>query len=120
MDMPQSLVKRASWIVNTIFHTYQPLSLPISLLYSVIVGASTASPVTGIKADLVAAAHNVAELVLRSIKPGVKNWEITDIVAKLMKEYNGSIKGMEGKFSLSLSPFFFLSLVDIYCGSQKD
>jgi len=66
---------------------------------TVIVGASTASPVTGIKADLVAAAHNVTELVLRSIKPGVKNWEITDIVAKLMKEYNGSVKGMEGMMS---------------------
>lgn len=66
---------------------------------TVIVGASAASPITGIKADLLAAAHNVTELALRCIKPGAKNWEITDAVAKLMKEYNGSIKGMDGMIS---------------------
>ncbi|OAV90053.1 hypothetical protein PTTG_09338 [Puccinia triticina 1-1 BBBD Race 1] len=66
---------------------------------TIIIGASAASPVTGTKADLVAAAYNVAELVLRSIKPGVKNWEATDVASKLVKEYKGSIKGMEGMIS---------------------
>jgi methionine aminopeptidase len=89
-----------SIIVYTTFISLRTTEVAHFPFYSVIVGASTASPVTGIKADLVAAAHNVTELVLRSIKPGVKNWEITDLVAKLIKEYNGSVKGMEGKFFL--------------------
>lgn len=66
---------------------------------TIIVGASASSPITGNKADLIAAAYNVTELALRSIRPGVKNWEVTDVVNKLLKEYNGSVKGMEGMIS---------------------
>ncbi|KAI8454472.1 curved DNA-binding protein Cdb4 [Phakopsora pachyrhizi] len=66
---------------------------------TIIVGASSASPVKGPKADLLAAAYNATELALRLIKPGVKNWEVTDGVSKLMKEYSGSIKGLEGMIS---------------------
>lgn len=66
---------------------------------TIIVGASKDSPVLGPKADLLAAAYNVIELALRLVKPGVKNWEITDGVSKLMKQYSGSVKGMEGMLS---------------------
>lgn len=59
-------------------------------------GASTTAPVTGAKADLLAAVYNVTELALQLVKPGTKNWEVTDGAQKLLKEYAGSVKGMEG------------------------
>ncbi|KAH9813726.1 peptidase M24, structural domain-containing protein [Melampsora americana] len=66
---------------------------------TVVVGASATAAVTGPKADLLAAAYNATELALRLVKPGAKNWDVTDGVQKLLKEYNGSIKGMEGMVS---------------------
>jgi hypothetical protein len=38
---------------------------------------------------------------------GAKNWEVTDGVAKVLKEYEGAVKGVEGK---SPKVFFRLSL----------
>ncbi|KAG0144098.1 hypothetical protein CROQUDRAFT_47766 [Cronartium quercuum f. sp. fusiforme G11] len=66
---------------------------------TIIVGASATAAVTGVKADLLAAAYNATELALRLVKPGVKNWDVTDGVQKLLKAYGGSIKGMEGMVS---------------------
>jgi hypothetical protein len=69
--------------------------------------------VTGVRADLVAAAHNVAEAALRLVKVcgaaglinqlftvgqvGGKNAEVTEGVAKVIAEYGGAVKGVEGK-----------------------
>lgn len=54
---------------------------------TVVVGASKDAPVTGKKADLLAAAHNAAEAALRVMKPGNKNWDVTKIVSKVAEEY---------------------------------
>ncbi|GAA98724.1 uncharacterized protein L969DRAFT_84565 [Mixia osmundae IAM 14324] len=66
---------------------------------TIVVGASKEDPVTGRKADLIAAAHHVAEAALRSAKVGGKNWEVTDGAAKVLHEYAGKLKGIEGMSS---------------------
>lgn len=66
------------------------------MMTSIVVGASESSPVTGIRADLISAAYNAAEAALRSVKIGQPNWSVTDGVAKVLQEYGGAVKGVEG------------------------
>jgi len=61
-----------------------------------VVGASASSPVTGLRADLLAAAYNASEAAIRLAKPGAKNWEITEGLTKVLAEYDGVIKGVTG------------------------
>ncbi|GAA6019486.1 hypothetical protein JCM10207_001405 [Rhodosporidiobolus poonsookiae] len=64
---------------------------------TVVVGAST---VTGVRANLLQAAYQAGEIALRAVKPGVRNWEVTDAVKSLLKEYEASgVKGVEGILS---------------------
>lgn len=68
------------------------------------VGADASSPVTGQKADLLAAAYNAVEAGLRGAKVGSKNWEITDNISKALAEYSGAgIKGVEGQFVIFIT-----------------
>ena len=53
-----------------------------------VVGEQKNSPVTGQKADLMQAAWTASEAALRTFKPGKKNWDITNIVAKVAKEFD--------------------------------
>merc|ERR1712072_779074 len=65
-----------------------------------VIGANTSSPVTGQKADLLAAAYNAVEAGLRGAKVGSKNWEITDNISKALSEYSAAgVKGVEGLLS---------------------
>jgi len=66
---------------------------------TVVVGADSSTPVTGIKADLLTAAYNAVEAGLRHAKIGGKNVEITDGIAKVLAEYDGKVRGLEGLFS---------------------
>jgi len=66
---------------------------------TVVVGADSSSPVTGVRADLLSAAYNAVEAGLRGAKVGGKNWEITDNITRVLKEFEGSVKGVEGLFS---------------------
>lgn len=84
-------------------------------LYSFVVGADANSPVTGQKADLLAAAYNAVEAGLRGAKVGSKNWEITDNITKALAEYSGAgIKGVEG------SCWPFASMLSAPTASQTD
>ncbi|GAA5875468.1 hypothetical protein JCM8547_001676, partial [Rhodosporidiobolus lusitaniae] len=71
---------------------------PVVTGETIIVGAS--GPVTGVRANLLQAAYQAGEIALRAVKPGVRNWEVTDAVKSLFKEYEASgIKGVEGILS---------------------
>ncbi|KAI3405132.1 hypothetical protein KGF56_002088 [Candida oxycetoniae] len=50
--------------------------------------AESSGPITGQKADLLQAAWIASEAALRTFKPGNKNWDITNIVAKVAKEFD--------------------------------
>ncbi|KAL8278828.1 hypothetical protein RQP46_008699 [Phenoliferia psychrophenolica] len=63
-----------------------------------IVVAPSASPVTDIRASLLAAAHHAAEAALRVVKPGARNWELTEVIKKVIAEYEG-VNGVEGILS---------------------
>ncbi|GAA5835914.1 hypothetical protein JCM9279_002141 [Rhodotorula babjevae] len=65
---------------------------------TVIVGAD--GPISGVRANLLAAAFQAGEIALRTVKPGVRNWEVTEAVKALVKEYEASgVKGVEGTLS---------------------
>ncbi|GAA5869369.1 hypothetical protein JCM16303_000445 [Sporobolomyces ruberrimus] len=70
---------------------------PVVAGETIVVGSSE---VTGVKADLIQAAYQAAELALRTVKPGVRNWEVTDAIKNLLKEYESTgVKGVEGILS---------------------
>eukprot|EP00051_Salpingoeca_urceolata_P027053 m.479847 g.479847 ORF g.479847 m.479847 type:complete len:389 (-) comp21615_c0_seq1:224-1390(-) len=54
---------------------------------TVVVGASAEAPVTGEKADVIAAAHTAAELALRMIKPGATSDEVTAAIKQVAKDF---------------------------------
>ncbi len=51
----------------------------------------------GLAADVVRAAYEAAQLAMRTVKVGAKNWDVTEIVEKVAKEYGCS--GVEGMLS---------------------
>lgn len=55
-----------------------------------IVGESADAPITGKKADLLHSAWNASEAAVRLLKPGNKNWEITNTVDKIAKIFETS------------------------------
>lgn len=69
--------------------------------HSFVVGASE---VSGVRANLIQAAYQASEIALRAVKPGVRNWEVTEAVKGLLKEYEASgVKGVEGILSHQVS-----------------
>lgn len=52
-----------------------------------IVGESESEPITGKKADLITSAWKASEAATRTFKPGNKNWDVTNIVDKVVKDY---------------------------------
>ncbi|GAA5838976.1 hypothetical protein JCM3766R1_004546 [Sporobolomyces carnicolor] len=70
---------------------------PVVAGETVVVGTDS---VSGAKADLIQAAYQAAEIALRTVKPGVRNWEVTDAIKNLLKEYESAgVKGLEGILS---------------------
>ncbi|KAI8620822.1 peptidase M24, structural domain-containing protein [Chytriomyces sp. MP71] len=65
-----------------------------------VVGASKEKPVTGKKADLLTAAHVATETVLRLLKPGNTNYQVTDMISKVAAEYG--VKPVQGMMSYQL------------------
>ncbi|CEQ41908.1 SPOSA6832_03645, partial [Sporobolomyces salmonicolor] len=81
--------------------TYVAVS-PSQVSCDIVVGAS--SPITGARADLIQAAYQAGEIALRAVKPGVRNWEVTDAIKALLKDYEASgVKGVEGILSHQVS-----------------
>lgn len=54
---------------------------------SLVVGESKADPITGNKADLLQSAWNCSEAAIRTFKAGKRNWDITNIVDKVAKDF---------------------------------
>ncbi|KAF8003224.1 hypothetical protein HF325_002469 [Metschnikowia pulcherrima] len=57
---------------------------------TLVVGESTETPITGQKADLLHSAWNASEAAIRLLKPGNKNWEVTNTVDKIAKIFETS------------------------------
>jgi methionine aminopeptidase len=50
---------------------------------TIVVGATAENPVTGRRADVLKAAYTAAEVAMRLVKVGGKNWAVTDAVNKV-------------------------------------
>ena len=50
---------------------------------TIVVGATPENPVTGRRADALKAAYSAAEIAMRLVKVGNKNWAVTDAVNKV-------------------------------------
>lgn len=60
----------------------------------------TTSPITDVRAALLASVHQAAEVAIRLVKPGAKNWELTEGIKKVLAQYEAKgIKGVEGVLS---------------------
>jgi len=79
------------------------------------VGATKESPISGREGDVIEAAHQSCEAILRLLRNGKKSYEITDLVQKLTGEYEcipieGMIShavhqdNMEGEKTIMLNP----------------
>jgi len=64
---------------------------------TLVVGASEEDPVTGRRADVLKAAWTAAEIAMRLVKVGNKNWAITDAVNKVTAAWD--CKPVEGMLS---------------------
>ncbi|KAL4064408.1 proliferation-associated protein 1 [Scleroderma citrinum] len=64
---------------------------------TIVVGATEDDPVTGRRADVLKAAYHAAELAMRLVKVGNKNWAVTDAVSKTASAFN--CKPVEGMLS---------------------
>ena len=60
---------------------------------------------TGRKADVIKAAWHAAELAMRTVKVGNKNWAVTDAVSKVTAEWG--CKAVEGEFEFYHYYFYF-------------
>ncbi|KAJ8521927.1 hypothetical protein ONZ45_g1449 [Pleurotus djamor] len=64
---------------------------------TIVVGASPENPVTGRRADAIKAAWHAAEIAMRTIKVGNKNWAVTEAVGKIAAAWD--CKPVEGELS---------------------
>ncbi|KAF6070600.1 Metallopeptidase M24 family protein [Candida albicans] len=60
---------------------------PSIVAETLVIGASKESPVTDKRADLLNAAWTASEAALRTFKPSNRNWDVTNVVSKVAKEY---------------------------------
>lgn len=72
---------------------------------TIVVGATAQEPVTGRRADVLKAAWHAAELAMRTVKVGNKNWAVTDIVNKVSA--NWGCKPVEGESKLHFDSLTF-------------
>ena len=61
------------------------------------------APVTGRKADVICAAHFAAEASLRLLRPGKKNTDVTEVIAKIAQAFN--CQPVEGVYSHQMKRF---------------
>ena len=53
------------------------------------------SKVEGVSADVVQAAYDAAQVAMRTIKVGAKNWAVTEVVDKVVKDFDcTAVEGM--------------------------
>lgn len=63
---------------------------------TIIVGATPENPVTGRRADVLRAAWSAAEVAMRLVRVGNKNWQVTEAVSKVAAAWD--CKPVEGAF----------------------
>lgn len=68
---------------------------------TIVIGATAENPATGRRADVVKAAWNAAELAMRTIKVGNKNWAVTEAIGNIVSTWN--CKPVEGAFCVSIT-----------------
>lgn len=61
---------------------------------TIVVGATPESPVTGRRADVLRAAWTAAEVAMRLVRVGNKNWQVTETVSKVAAAWD--CKPVEG------------------------
>ncbi|KAF7336692.1 Peptidase-M24 domain-containing protein [Mycena venus] len=64
---------------------------------TIVVGATPENPVTGRRADVLKAAWHAAEIAMRTVKVGNKNWAVTEAVGKVAAAWD--CKPVEGMLS---------------------
>ncbi|KIK63001.1 hypothetical protein GYMLUDRAFT_41305 [Collybiopsis luxurians FD-317 M1] len=64
---------------------------------TIVVGASPENPVTGRRADVIKAAWTAAEIAMRTVKAGNKNWAVTEAVGRVTQAWD--CKPVEGMLS---------------------
>jgi len=64
---------------------------------TIVVGATPENPVTGRRADVLRAAWTAAEVAMRLVRVGNKNWQVTEAVGKVAAAWN--CKPVEGMLS---------------------
>ncbi|KAJ7274313.1 peptidase M24, structural domain-containing protein [Mycena haematopus] len=64
---------------------------------TIVVGATPENPATGRRADVLKAAWHAAEIAMRTVKVGNKNWAVTDVVGKVASAWD--CKPVEGMLS---------------------
>lgn len=60
---------------------------PAIVADTLIVGESSEEPIVGVKADLLHAAWNASEAAIRTFKPGNRNFDVTNVVDKIAKDF---------------------------------
>lgn len=67
---------------------------------TIVVGATPESPVTGRRADVLRAAWTAAEVAMRLVRVGNKNWQVTDAVNKVAAAWDCKpVEGTVGMFA---------------------
>jgi len=61
---------------------------PSVVAETIVIGATKESPIEGQKADLLHAAWKASEAAIRTLRPKSKNWDVTNIVAKVAKDFD--------------------------------
>ena len=64
---------------------------------TIVVGATPENPVTGRRADALRAAWSAAEVAMRLVRVGNKNWQVTEAVGKVAAAWD--CKPVEGAFA---------------------
>lgn len=67
---------------------------------TIVVGATLDNPVTGRRADALRAAWTAAEVAMRLVRVGNKNWQVTEAVSKVAAAWD--CKPVEGGFRSSV------------------
>ncbi|EGW30169.1 curved DNA-binding protein [Spathaspora passalidarum NRRL Y-27907] len=60
---------------------------PAIVAETLVIGESESEPVTGAKADLLHSAWKASEAAIRTFRAGNRNWDVTNIVGKVAKEF---------------------------------
>lgn len=71
--------------------------------HSFVVGASSSSPLTGKVADVMHAAQTAGDAVLRLLKPGNSNTQVTDLISKISEDYG--VTAVAGVLSHNMKRF---------------